>query len=106
MSSPLTQALKEIDHWIETSSSYHAGRIRNDFNVRPGLEREMIELYSAEFDFHLSEEVYELYQWHDGHFGVGDYANHVFFGTLDQAVADRYCQGRLSILTLHAIVFW
>jgi hypothetical protein len=85
--SPLTQALQEIDHWIETSKSWHADWIRK-FGVRPGLEREMIELYSEEFDFQFSEEVCELYQWHDGFIRLGDYANPVFFESLDTAGAN------------------
>jgi cell wall assembly regulator SMI1 len=70
----LTQALQDIDYWIENSKSWHAEWIRS-FGVRPGLEREMIELYSEEYDFRFSEEIYELYQWHDGDIRVGDNAN-------------------------------
>jgi hypothetical protein len=83
----LTQALQDIDYWIENSESWHADWIRS-FGVRPGLEREMIELYSEEYNFRFSEEVYELYQWHDGFIRVGDNANPIFFETLDYAVKD------------------
>ncbi len=82
----LTQALQDINYWIENSKSWHADWIRS-YGVRPGLEREMIELYSEEYNFQFSEEVYELYQWHGGGIPVGDYANPIFFQTLDQAVA-------------------
>lgn len=83
----LTQALQDIDYWIENSRSWHANWIRSG-RLRPGLEREMIELYSEEYNFRFSEEVYELYQWHDGDIRVGDYANPVMFAALDQAVRD------------------
>lgn len=87
----LTEALKDIDHWIETSNSWHAKRIRSDdispeFRARPGLEREMIDLFAEEYNFTFSEEVYELYQWHNGGFEIGDMANPVFFTSLEHAV--------------------
>jgi hypothetical protein len=81
----ITQALQDIDYWIENSKSWHADWIRS-FGVRPGLEREMIELYSEEYDFRFSEEIYELYQWHDGDIRVGDNANPILFLSLDSAV--------------------
>ncbi|MEM9217237.1 MAG: hypothetical protein AAGD25_23200 [Cyanobacteria bacterium P01_F01_bin.150] len=64
----LTQALEKIDYWISHSQSWHANHIRSSpvYRNLPGLEREMIELYSEEFQFRFSEEIYELYQWHDG----------------------------------------
>jgi hypothetical protein len=48
----------------------------------------MIDLYSEEYNFRFSEEVYELYQWHDGYIRVGDNANPIFFIPLDYAVVD------------------
>jgi hypothetical protein len=57
----LTQALQDIDHWIENSKSWHADWIRS-FGVYPGLEQDMIELYSEEYNFRFSEEIYELYE--------------------------------------------
>lgn len=90
--SPLTVALQEIDHWIYTSDSWHAKRIRGqdmppEMSASTGLEREMIDLYAEEYNFTFSEEVYELYQWHDGCFTIGDMANPVQFVPLDFAVA-------------------
>jgi hypothetical protein len=81
----LTQALQDIDYWIENSKSWHAEWIRS-FGVRPGLERDMIDLYAEEYDFRFSEEIYELYQWHDGDIRIGDNANPIFFVPLDCAV--------------------
>jgi hypothetical protein len=79
----LTEALQEIDSWIQTSASSHASQIRSD-GVRPGLDRDLIEVYSEEIDFRFSEEVYELYQWHDGIPKIGDYANPVCFIRLER----------------------
>jgi hypothetical protein len=88
----LTKALQDIDSWIENSESWHADHIRSHLihgcGVHPGLEREMIELYSEEYNFQFSEELYELYQWHNGLFWVGDNANPISFVSLDMAVGN------------------
>lgn len=92
--SEFTQALAKFSDWIENSESTHARYIRNhplreqygfkDWYPQPGLERELIELYAEEMNFKLPEEVYELYQWHNGKFEIGDYANPVYFGTFEE----------------------
>jgi hypothetical protein len=92
--STLTQSLKKFSFWIENSQSSHAQFIRNhpfrqnsgwdNWSLQPGLEREMIELYVEEMNFKLPEEIYELYQWHNGKFVIGDYANPVYFGTFEE----------------------
>lgn len=89
----LTQALEKIDDWIRNSPSWHATHLRNTpvYKNRPGLEREMIELYSEEFQFKFSEEVYELYQWHDGGMLISDMSNPVRFSSLDNSM--HYCIG-------------
>ena len=88
--SPLSQALQAFSTWIQTSQTPHAEMIRDGWgcglNPHAGLEREMIDLYSEEFNFRFPEEVYELYQWCDGEFVVGDVSNPVLFVSLDQAV--------------------
>jgi hypothetical protein len=88
--SPLIQALKEISYWIENSTSHNAKEIRyGDGGVycpRPGLSRDMIELYSEEVDLQFSEEVYELYQWHNGTILMGDMANLVYFVPLEKGI--------------------
>ena len=76
--SALTQLLEKFSFWIENSQSNHAQFIRNhplrqnlgwdDWSLKPGLEREMIELYVEEMNLKLPEEIYELYQWHNGKF--------------------------------------
>ena len=87
----LTQALEEIDYWINNSQSWHANHIRTTsvYSNRPGLEREIIDLYSEEFKFQFSEEIYELYQWHDGGMLIGDMSNPISFSTLDNSLS--YC---------------
>ena len=84
----LTEALQKIDYWFEHSQSSYASwhRNRQDIWLRPGLERELLELYSEEYNFRFSEEVYELYQWHDGRICIGDMANPVCFDPLDRVV--------------------
>lgn len=87
--SELTEALEKLSYWIENSQSSHARLIRNhpsvDIRLKPGLEKEMIELYVEEMNFDLPEEVYELYQWHNGSFKIEDYANPVFFKSLENS---------------------
>jgi hypothetical protein len=90
--SKITPALSKISFWIEHSESAHAQFIKNGtldrFYPQPGLEKEIIELYVQEMNFKMPEEVYDLYQWHDGEFEVGDYANPVVFQSFDQAFSD------------------
>jgi cell wall assembly regulator SMI1 len=87
--SKITEALDKISFWIENSESAHALFIKNGtlgrFYPLPGLEKEMIKLYVEEINFNMPEEVYDLYQWHDGEFEVGNYANPVVFQPFDQA---------------------
>lgn len=82
----LTQALRQIDYWINNSQSWHANHIRTVYKNCPGLERDIIDLYSEEFKFKFSEEVYELYQWHDGGMLLGDMANPVIFSSLENSI--------------------
>lgn len=101
--SELTQALEKFSYWIENSKSTHARYIRNhplreqygfeDWYPQPGLKREMIELYAEEMNFKLPEEVYELYQWHNGKFEIGDYANPVYFGNFEEGFDDVFRWG-------------
>ena len=94
--SELTQALKRFSFWIENSQSSHAQIIKTNYPFRdekhrkewspqPGLEREMIELYVEETNLELPEEIYEIYQWHNGKFEIGDYANPVYFPSFEEA---------------------
>ena len=93
--SELTQALEKFSFWIENSQSSHAQMIRRHptmddeyrkkWSPQPGLEREMIELYVEEMNLELPEEIYELYQWHNGQFVIGDYANSVYFESFEQS---------------------
>ena len=82
--SELTEALEIFSLWIENSQSSHAQIIRcnpyiKEYSPKPGLEREMIELYVEEMNIELPEEIYELYQWHDGWFEIGDCSNPLHF---------------------------
>ncbi len=84
----MIEALEKFSFWIENSQSSHAQMIRShpnadeeyrkEWSPQPGLEREMIELFVEEMNLELPEEVYEFYQWHNGQFVVGDYANSVY----------------------------
>ncbi len=100
--SPLVKALEKIDYWIKNSNSEHAQKIRgefhylcfgtpiesNEYTPQPGIEREMVELYAEEIDFKLSEEIYELYEWHNGNFIIGDVSNPVYFFPFEH----NFCQ--------------
>lgn len=97
--SPLVKALEKIDYWIKNSNSKHAERIRGEYDYRltgtplesneytpqPGIEKEMLELYAEDIDFKLSEEIYELYEWHDGNFIIGDISNPVYFVSFESS---------------------
>ena len=100
----LTQSLEKLSAWIENSKSDHAHHIRdhyflgkhcglNEWGLKPGLEQEMIELYAEEMDLKLPQEVYELYQWHNGKFVIGDYANPVHFGTFEEGFHSVFNDG-------------
>jgi hypothetical protein len=93
--SVLTKSLEKFLFWIENSESSHAHFIRNhplrrqqvgceDWYLQPGIEREVIEMYAEQINFKISEEIYELYQWYNGKFVIGDYANDVYFGTFEE----------------------
>jgi hypothetical protein len=88
--SPLTQALQKIEDWIQESDSPHARQIRDGcgglFCPRPGLSEETIRLYSQVMDFQLSDEIFELYQWHNGIILMGDMANPVYFTPLEKGL--------------------
>lgn len=85
--SPLSEALHELSHWIETSNSYHATTLRyhkRPFSgLEPGLEREMIDLYAEEMNFPLSEEIYDFYEWHNQSIMLGEWCNSVYSVPLD-----------------------
>lgn len=92
--SELTQALEKFSFWIENSRSSHAQMIRSYpvkdeeiksfWSLKPGLEREIIELYVEEMNLELPEEVYEIYQWHNGRLEIGDYSNPVYFPPFEE----------------------
>jgi hypothetical protein len=84
----LTEALKEIDEWIYNSQSIHAAFIRRGIvnGIRNGLKRQEIDLYTKEVQFNFSDEIHELYQWHDGEIVFGDMANPVCFTPLKNAI--------------------
>jgi hypothetical protein len=91
--SPLTQSLQQIDYWMQQSDSPHARQIRDGcgglFCPRAGLSKETIQLYSQVIGFQLSDEVYELYQWHNGTILMGDMANPVYFVSLEKGLEYR-----------------
>lgn len=58
--SELTEALECIRDWLEQNQPY-------DFScLRAGLSRNEIDELVKDLPFTIPEEVYELYQWHDG----------------------------------------
>lgn len=85
----LTQALVKLSEWIEQSDSWHAKAIRETlppYGLKPGLESELIELYTEEMNLTFSKEIYDLYQWHNGTFILGEWYNPVTFISLDVAL--------------------
>jgi|GEM_PF-6218519 len=99
MTSILVQALNKILYWMEYSNSEHAQKIREglvscpELSAQPGLEKEMLELYAEEINFNLTEEIYELYQWKNGMFMIGDSPNPTYFISFEWGFynfADRF----------------
>ena len=106
-SSDLSQALKEISDWIDTSSTEHAGQIRSSHQLRNGLNRKEIDQCFQEIEFRPTDELYELYQWHNGEIILGEYANPVFFVPLKKAISSmkRHHMSHLPIFIGDAIYY-
>ncbi len=88
--SDLQTSLQRIDDWIVQNDSKLAKKLQNQLN--PGLSRSNIESKITEslskynrkaHNPHFPEEVFDLYQWHDGSFWLSNFAS---FNTLDQAL--------------------
>ena len=94
MTSLLVQALDKISYWMEYSNSEHAQNIRErvvsypELSAQPGLEKEMLELYAEEISLNLTEEIYELYQWKNGMFMIGDSPNPTLFVSFEWGFCD------------------
>jgi SMI1 / KNR4 family (SUKH-1) len=58
--SELTEALESIRLWLEKNDPYEFS------HLRAGLSRDEIDELVQELPFTVPEEIYELYQWHDG----------------------------------------
>jgi hypothetical protein len=58
--SELTEALECIRDWLEENNPYEFS------HLRAGLSRDEIDELVKDLPFTIPEEVYELYQWHDG----------------------------------------
>jgi hypothetical protein len=58
--SELTEALESILDWLEKNNPYEFS------HLRAGLSRDEIDELVKDLPFTVPEEVYELYQWHDG----------------------------------------
>ena len=58
--SELTESLECIRNWLGKNSPYEFSRLK------AGLSRDEIDALVKDLPFTIPEEVYELYQWHDG----------------------------------------
>ncbi len=58
--SEITEALQRIEVWLQNHMPNRAAELK------PGLTRDEIEGKVKDLPFSLPEEVYELYEWHDG----------------------------------------
>ncbi len=58
--SELTEALESIRSWLEINNPYEFSQLRS------GLSRAEIDELVKNLPFTVPEEIYELYQWHDG----------------------------------------
>ncbi len=63
----LKDALNRIDLWLENNQEkLYAQRLKQ--SLLPGVSREEIDRAFHDIDsfYYLPEELYELYEWHDG----------------------------------------
>jgi hypothetical protein len=92
--SALKESLQRIETWIEQDNSRLAQELRS--KLRPGLTMQNLEERLSDLPIlpetadssimKLSEEVYELYQWHNGEV---DFAEMVQFLSLETSIALR-----------------
>jgi SMI1 / KNR4 family (SUKH-1) len=81
--SELAEALESIRSWFEQNQPYEFSRLR------AGLSRDEIDNLVKDLPFKVPEEVYEIYQWHDGladRFICGQYD----FMSLGEAISTYY----------------
>lgn len=97
--SKLTQGLERIQAWLIQKMPDRA------LQLEPGLSREEIDAKVKHLPFKLPEEVYELYQWHDGSSGYDFLFENYEFMCLQEAVAiyeellsDMFDNGRQEAL--------
>lgn len=75
--SEITEALQRIEVWLQNHMPAHAAQLRF------GLTRDEIEKQVQNLPFSLPEEVYKLYQWHDGSVEQFLFLNYDFFSLKD-----------------------
>ncbi len=69
--SKLTEALEKIDTFLSLNISIQAN------NLAPGINRDLIKEQIKQLPFEIPNEVYELYEWHNG------YVNKFIFNNYD-----------------------
>jgi hypothetical protein len=81
--SEITEALQRIEAWLQNHMPNRAAELK------PGLTRDEIDELVKDLPFSLPEEVYELYQWHDGSVDRFVFVNYNFF-SLNDAIEAYY----------------
>ena len=80
----LNKALKRVQDWFE---SYRPNYVTS---LQAGLTRKEIEKKVSSFPIQLSEEVYTLYEWHNGSDSWEFFFPGYCFPSLENAIADMY----------------
>lgn len=81
--SKLTEGLERIEAWLKINMPSRASELR------PGLARDDIEEQVKDLPFNLPEEVYQLYEWHDGNVDRLVFENYDFL-SLKAAIGAYY----------------
>ncbi|WP_055073991.1 HEAT repeat domain-containing protein [Pseudanabaena sp. 'Roaring Creek'] len=80
----LNKALQRIQDWFESHRPNYVT------SLQPGLTRKEIEKKVSSFPIQLSEEVYTLYEWHNGSDSWEFFFPGYCFPSLENAIADMY----------------
>ena len=78
--SEMTEALQSIEIWLQNHMPNRAAELK------PGITRDEIDEQVKDLPFSLPDEVYELYQWHDGSVDMFAVENYDFL-SLGSAIA-------------------
>ena len=86
--SSLKQALDRIDAWLDGHPTQFAQRLKSQ--LKSGITRIRLHEVVGELPYHLPEEIYELYDWHNGGMEVGYTSEAVRLCCIQEAAEQIY----------------